>query len=57
MTKFDTKNQDIVVLTDEEMMSINGGLAPVIGWIVANPVTAAKIAGGVAVYNYATGKW
>ena len=38
------------------------GALPLVAWVIANPVTAAKIAGGVAAvgiagYHYVTGKW
>ena len=47
-------------LTEEELMDVDGGAwANCEAWMIANPVTAAKIAGGItaagiAGYNYVT---
>ena len=54
--------QNFVALTEEELMDVDGGAIPLVAWAIANPVTAAKIAGGVAAvgiagYHYVTGKW
>ena len=62
MTNFDKMEQNFVALTEEELMDVDGGALPLVAWVIANPVTAAKIAGGVAAvgsagYNYVKGKW
>ena len=62
MTNFDKIEQNFVTLTEEELMDVDGGAIPLVAQVIANPVTAAKIAGGVAAvgiagYHYVTGKW
>ena len=62
MINFDKMEQNFVALTEEELMNVDGGAIPLVAWVIANPVTAAKIAGGVAAvgiagYHYVTGKW
>ena len=57
MTNFDKMEQNFAALTEEELMDVDGG-----AWPIANPVTAAKIAGGItaagiAGYNYVTSRW
>lgn len=65
MTQFDTldkMNTNFVSLSEQELMEMDGGAAPIIAWIIANPVTAGKIAGGItaggiAIYNIVVGNW
>ncbi len=62
MTNFDKMEQNFVALTEEELMDVDGGAWTIVAWVIANPVTAAKIAGGItaagiAGYNYVTGRW
>lgn len=54
MTTFETLDkQNFVTLSETEMMETEGGAWPIVVWIAANPVTAAKIAGGVAAVGIA----
>ena len=53
MTNFDKMEQNFVALTEEELMNVDGGAIPLVAWVIANPVTAAKIAGGAALGYYA----
>ena len=56
MTKFDTMEQNFVALTDEELMNVDGGLAPiviggvVIGWkVIAGVAGTMAVAGGAGI--------
>ncbi len=42
MTNFIKMEQNFVALTEEELMDVDGGAWPIVAWVIANPVTAAK---------------
>ena len=51
MTNFDKMEQNFVALTEEELMDVNGGIAPI---VIGGVVVSWKLIGGVAALATAT---
>ncbi|ORJ29825.1 bacteriocin [Streptococcus oralis subsp. tigurinus] len=51
MTNFDNMEQNFVALTEEELMDVNGGIAPI---VIGGVVVSWKLIGGVAALATAT---
>lgn len=51
MTNFDKMEQNFVALTEEELMDVNGGIAPI---VIGGVVISWKLIGGVAALATAT---